>query len=80
MSHIVDVYVGKRLRHCRLLRGLTQTQLAEKIGVSCQQVQKYERGKNRISASRLWMISLTLGVPISFFFDGVPGTQAHLDC
>ena len=68
MKHPVDVHVGKRIRHRRWLVGMTQQNLAEKVGIKFQQIQKYETGMNRVSASRLWDISDVLGVEISFFF------------
>ncbi len=71
MKHPVDVHVGKRIRHRRWLVGMTQQQLAEKVGIKFQQIQKYETGMNRVSASRLWDISDVLGVSVSFFFDGL---------
>lgn len=71
MSHPVDVHVGKKLKHLRVLRGLTQTEVAQGLGISFQQVQKYELGRNRISASKLFEISRILGVPPSHFFDGL---------
>ena len=71
MRHPVDVHVGKRVRHRRWMVGMTQQQLAERVGIKFQQIQKYETGMNRISASRLWDISEALGVPVSFFFDGL---------
>lgn len=71
MAHPVDVHVGKRIRHRRWLVGMTQQQLAEKVGIKFQQIQKYETGANRVSASRLWDISETLDVPVSFFFEGI---------
>lgn len=71
MPHPVDVHVGKRVRHRRWLVGMTQQQLAEKVGIKFQQIQKYETGANRISASRLWDISEAMDVPISFFFEGL---------
>ena len=67
MKHPVDVYVGKRIRHRRWMNGTTQQQLAENVGIKFQQIQKYETGMNRVSASRLWDISNVLGVPVSFF-------------
>ncbi|MGO4916285.1 helix-turn-helix domain-containing protein [Pseudogemmobacter sp. W21_MBD1_M6] len=76
MTHPVDVHVGKRVRHRRWMVGMTQQQLAEKVGIKFQQIQKYETGMNRISASRLWDIAATLGVPVSFFFEGVEATKA----
>lgn len=71
MKHPVDVHVGKRVRHRRWMVGMTQQQLAEKVGIKFQQIQKYETGMNRVSASRLWDISEALGVPVSFFFEGL---------
>ncbi len=71
MKHPVDEHVGKRIRHRRWMIGMTQQQLAEKVGIKFQQIQKYETGMNRVSASRLWDISEALGVPVSFFFDGL---------
>ena len=71
-SHPIDVHVGSRLLMGRVLLGLNQTELGEAIGVTFQQVQKYEKGTNRISASRLFDLSRVLDVPISFFFDDVP--------
>ncbi len=68
MAHPVDVNVGKRIRHRRWLVGMTQQQLAEQVGIKFQQIQKYETGANRVSASRLWDISEALDVPVSFFF------------
>lgn len=73
MRHPVDLYVGSRLRLRRDLVGMTQKQLAEQVGVKFQQIQKYEAGNNRISASRMWDIAGVLGVPVSFFFDGMEG-------
>ena len=69
--HPIDVYVGSRVRRRRTLLGLNQTQLGEKLGISFQQVQKYENGANRISASRLYQMTRILEVPVSFFFDGL---------
>ncbi|MGI9389050.1 MAG: helix-turn-helix domain-containing protein [Boseongicola sp.] len=71
MKHPVDVHVGKRIRHRRWMVGMTQQQLAEHVGIKFQQIQKYETGMNRVSASRLWDIAETLTVPVSFFFDGI---------
>lgn len=71
MSHPVDVHVGKRIRHRRWMNGTTQQQLAEQVGIKFQQIQKYETGMNRVSASRLWDIANVLGVPVSFFFEGI---------
>lgn len=71
MKHPVDVHVGKRIRHRRWLVAITQQQLAEAVGIKFQQIQKYETGMNRVSASRLWDIAEALGVPVSFFFEGL---------
>ena len=71
MEHPVDEHVGKRLRQRRWLVGMTQQQLAEHVGIKFQQIQKYETGANRVSASRLWDIASTLDVSINFFFDGL---------
>ncbi len=75
MTHPVDVHVGKRIRHRRWMVGLTQQQLAEQVGIKFQQIQKYETGMNRVSASRLWDISKALEVPVVFFFAGLEGSQ-----
>src|SRR6185437_3215853 len=64
-----DAGIGVRLRMRRIMLGLSQTKLGEAIGVTFQQIQKYERGTNRISAGTLHALSQALGVPISFFFD-----------
>ncbi len=69
--NLIDVYVGSRVRQRRSLLGLSQENLGEALGLTFQQVQKYERGKNRISASKLWNLTQILDVPVSFFFDGV---------
>ena len=71
MKHPVDAHVGKRIRHRRWMVGMTQQQLADKVGIKFQQIQKYETGMNRVSASRLWDISESLGVTIAFFFEGL---------
>jgi transcriptional regulator with XRE-family HTH domain len=68
----IDVHVGSRVRLRRMLMGISQEKLGQKIGLTFQQVQKYERGANRISAGRLFDLSLVLDVPISFFFDDLP--------
>jgi len=65
----VDVHVGQRVRQRRVLCGLSQTELANAIGLTFQQLQKYERGVNRISASKLWQISQVLDVPVQWFFE-----------
>jgi transcriptional regulator with XRE-family HTH domain len=65
----IDRQIGARILEHRVILGLTQRELAELIGVTYQQAHKYEQGKNRISASRLYMIAHALGVDVSFFFD-----------
>jgi transcriptional regulator with XRE-family HTH domain len=72
----IDRRVGARLRERRLLLGMSQQQLAKALGITFQQVQKYENGANRISASRLWDISRRVDVPIEWFF-GVEGNGAR---
>ena len=71
MKHPVDIHVGKRIRHRRWMNGTTQQQLAEAVGIKFQQIQKYETGMNRVSASRLWSISKVLNVDVSFFFESI---------
>ena len=67
--HPIDVHVGARVRLRRTLSGMSQTQLGQKLGLTFQQIQKYERGRNRVSASRLYQMGHILDVPVSFFFD-----------
>jgi transcriptional regulator with XRE-family HTH domain len=67
-----DLHVGKRVRMRRMMLGLSQTQLGDALGITFQQVQKYERGTNRISASRLQRTADVLQVPVPFFFEGLP--------
>ncbi len=69
--HPVDVHVGSRVRLRRTLLGMSQTDLAEVLGLTFQQVQKYEKGVNRISASRLYHLSLIFGVPVESFFEEI---------
>jgi transcriptional regulator with XRE-family HTH domain len=76
MPHPIDVIVGKRIRLRRLQLSLSQTDLGQKLGVAFQQVQKYEKGTNRIGASRLQQISHILQVPVAFFFEGAPTVHA----
>jgi transcriptional regulator with XRE-family HTH domain len=78
MKHPVDAHVGKRIRHRRWMVGMTQQQLADKVGIKFQQIQKYETGMNRVSASRLWDIAESLAVPISFFFEGLSGAETEV--
>lgn len=72
----VDLFVGNRLRQARTLRGLTQEQLGARVGIAFQQVQKYERGSNRISAGRLFEMAQALGVPVTYFFEGMSDAVA----
>ena len=72
----IDVHVGARLRQRRTLLGMTQTNLGDTIGVSFQQMQKYERGVNRISASRLFALSRVFDVSVQYFFDDMPTAVA----
>jgi len=76
MKHNVDVHVGKRIRHRRWMIGMTQQQLAEKVGIKFQQIQKYETGANRVSASRLWDIADAMETPVSFYFEGLDAPAA----
>jgi len=71
MVHPVDAYVGKKIREARLVRGFTQTDVAKGLGLSFQQLQKYETGYNRVSASKLFEISQLMKVTPSFFFKGL---------
>lgn len=75
MEQPIDKLVGRRIRQRRWLAGLSQQALAEQIGVKFQQVQKYETGANRVSASRLWMIADVLGVQIPYFFGDEEATD-----
>ncbi len=67
----VDVHVGGRVRARRTFIGMSQEKLGKHVGLTFQQIQKYEKGMDRIAASRLWVISLVLGRPISWFFEGI---------
>ncbi|OUD08176.1 hypothetical protein BVC71_14505 [Marivivens niveibacter] len=71
MAHPIDNFVAQKIRTARLMRGLTQSALADHIGCSFQQLQKYEAGQNRVSASRLYEISQALDVAPGYFFDGI---------
>ena len=72
----IDVYVGSRVRMRRSLLGMSQERLAAELGVTFQQVQKYEHGDNRIGASRLWDLSQVLGVSVDFFYQGIDSTTS----
>jgi len=69
----IDIHVGSRVRLRRMMTNMSQEKLGEHLGITFQQIQKYEKGTNRIGASRLQSISSVLQVPVSFFFDGAPG-------
>ena len=69
--HPVDVVVGRNVKHRRRELGLSQTALGSKVGLTFQQIQKYERGANRIGSSRLYQFAGILEVPVSYFFEGV---------
>lgn len=71
----IDKHVGSRVRMRRMMLGLSQEKLGDALGLTFQQVQKYEKGTNRIGASRLQQIAHILQVPVSFFFDGLPGAK-----
>jgi transcriptional regulator with XRE-family HTH domain len=76
-AQAIDVHVGGRVKLRRVLLGMSQEMLGEKLGLTFQQVQKYEKAANRISASRLYQISEALGVPVQFFFDDLPGKTSN---
>ncbi|MCD1634621.1 helix-turn-helix domain-containing protein [Martelella sp. FLE1502] len=71
----IDVHVGSRIRLRRTMLGMSQEKLGESLGITFQQIQKYEKGTNRVGASRLQNISTILNVPVSFFFEDAPGEQ-----
>jgi len=75
-ENMIDGHVGARIRQRRKTMGLSQTELATEIGVKFQQVQKYETGANRVSASRLFLIAETLQVDLGYFFSGLPAMYA----
>ena len=72
----IDIHVGSRVRLRRMMLGMSQEKLGEALGITFQQIQKYEKGTNRVGASRLQNISSILNVPVSFFFEDAPGEQA----
>jgi transcriptional regulator with XRE-family HTH domain len=75
--NLTDKHVGARVRLRRLMLGMSQEKLGDALGVTFQQLQKYEKGANRISASRLQHMSQILQVPVSFFFEGAPDVTGH---
>jgi len=76
VSNPVDVHVGSRLRQRRTLLGMSQEKLGDAVELTFQQVQKYERGANRMGASRLYQFSQILDVPIHYFFEGLPSSMS----
>jgi transcriptional regulator with XRE-family HTH domain len=79
LPHAIDQYVGDRVRIRRKMQGMSQEKLGDALGLTFQQVQKYEKGTNRIGASRLQHIASIQRVPISFFFEGAPGSSFAMD-
>jgi transcriptional regulator with XRE-family HTH domain len=74
-----DIEIGRRIRALRLERGLSQTELGNLLGITFQQIQKYEKGANRVAAGRLQRIAEALDVPITFFYSGSPDRKARAD-
>lgn len=74
--HPVDLHVGSRIRQQRTLLGMSQSKLGDTAGITFQQVQKYERGSNRVSASMMWKFAKALQVPVATFFEGLPDEPA----
>lgn len=79
MAHPIDVFIGRRVREERVRAGLTQSELAAKIGIRFQQLQKYETAANRVSGSRMWMIAQALDVPVETFFPDALEPRRVLD-
>ncbi|UZD92423.1 helix-turn-helix domain-containing protein [Cognatishimia activa] len=75
----IDVLVGKRIRARRHAMGISQTELGDAIGVKFQQIQKYETGANRVSASRLWAVAEKLGVDVVYFFEGIKRSDENAE-
>jgi transcriptional regulator with XRE-family HTH domain len=73
----IDIHVGSRVRLRRMMLSMSQEKLGENLGITFQQIQKYEKGTNRIGASRLQHIARVLSVPVSFFFEDAPGTPGE---
>lgn len=74
LANAVDEHIGKRVKTRRLQIDLSQEKLADLVGVTFQQIQKYENGVNRVAASRLWEMAKALGVPVAYFFEGLSVT------
>ncbi len=79
MPHPVDVHVGSKVRQLRVLKNMSQTALGNRLGISFQQIQKYEKGSNRVSSSRLWELSNIFDVPVEYFFDDLSKTSRNSD-
>lgn len=77
--HPVDVHVGRRVAEKRLTLGYNQSDLGRALGLTFQQVQKYEKGTNRVSASKLWLIAQFFNVDLGYFFDGLSGDGSNTD-
>jgi transcriptional regulator with XRE-family HTH domain len=76
---LFDKHLGSRIRMQRLARGMSQEKLGDALGLTFQQVQKYEKGSNRVSAGRLWHLSKIFDVPITFFYEGAPDIGGRAD-
>ena len=76
--HPIDIHVGEQMHKLRLVRGMSQQELGKTLGITFQQVQKYERGRNRVSASKLKQMADVFGVTPNHFFDGLPGPGADI--
>jgi len=76
MQQSVNIHVGRRVRHCRWMRGMTQQQLGDMVGLKLQQIHRYETGATRINTSRMLNIAAALDVPVTFFFEGL---EAYLN-
>ena len=74
-NHYIDAHVGARVRLRRMMMGMSQERLGELLGVTFQQIQKYEKGANRIGASRLYEVSQVLDVPLQYFFEDLPSSD-----
>jgi transcriptional regulator with XRE-family HTH domain len=78
MAHPVDVHVGRKLKQIRTLRRFSQTDVAHRLGLSFQQIQKYEIGSNRIAASRLFELAQIFDISPAYFFEGVDGSATNI--
>lgn len=74
----IDTHVGSRVRMRRMMLGMSQEKLGESLGITFQQIQKYENGANRVSASRLWQFAAVLGVPVVYFFEGLGSPKTEI--